>query len=59
MAFPNVRNIWEGFAGRELFAFTCSGVPDPAIKLDLNNDGFINSDTADVYAHTTDANTDK
>jgi rhodanese-related sulfurtransferase len=56
--FTNVRNIWEGFVGRELFAFE-SGVPNPTIPLDLNNDGFINDDTADVYAHTTDANPDK
>lgn len=56
--FTNVRNIWEGFVGRELYAFV-SGLPDPAIPLDLNNDGFINNDAADVYAHTTDANPDK
>jgi rhodanese-related sulfurtransferase len=56
--FTNVRNIWEGFVGRELYAFI-SGVPDPDIPLDLNNDGFINQDTADVYAHTADANPDK
>jgi rhodanese-related sulfurtransferase len=57
--FDNVRNIWEGFVGRELFAFTGSGVPDPTVPLDLNNDGYINGDTADVYAHTKDANPDK
>lgn len=56
--FTHVRNIWEGFVGRELFAFDGS-VPNPAIPLDLNNDGLINSDTADVYAHTKDANPDK
>lgn len=56
--FTNVRNIWEGFVGRELYAFI-GGVPDPAIELDLNNDGINNDDTADVYAHTTDANPDK
>jgi rhodanese-related sulfurtransferase len=56
--FTNVRNIWEGFVGRELFAFE-NGLPNPAIKLDLNNDGVINADTADVYAHTKDANPDK
>jgi rhodanese-related sulfurtransferase len=58
-AFKNVHNIWEGFVGRELFAFTSAGVPDPTVKLDLNNDGFINEDKADVYAHTTDMNPDK
>ena len=56
--FTNVRNIREGFVGRELYAFV-DGNPDPNIKLDLNNNGFINSDKADVYAHTTDANPDK
>jgi rhodanese-related sulfurtransferase len=56
--FSNVRNIWEGFVGRELYAFV-NGVPDPAIPLDLNKDGYINSDKADVYAHTADANPDK
>lgn len=59
IGFSDVRNIWEGFVGRELYAFTSSGVPDPAIPLDLNNDGFINGDSADVYEHTTDANPDK
>ena len=58
-AFKNVRNIWEGFVGRELFAFDGSVPANPPVKLDLNNDGFINSDKADVYAHTTDANPDK
>lgn len=56
--FTNVRNIWEGFVGRELFPFEGSA-PNPAIKLDLNNDGIINVDEADVYAHTADANPDK
>ena len=58
MPFTNVRNVWEGFVGRNLYAFI-GGVPDPTIPLDLNNDGFINVDTADVYAHTKDANPDK
>lgn len=58
--FTNVRNIWEGFVGQYLYAFTGPGTtPDPTIPLDLNNDDEINSDTADVYAHTTDANPDK
>lgn len=58
MPFTNVRNIWEGFVGRNLYAFI-SGLPDPTFPLDLNNDGFINVDAADVYAHTKDANPDK
>ena len=56
--FSNVRNIWEGFVGQNLYAFI-GGEPDPSIPLDLNNDGVINSDLPDVYAHTTDANPDK
>lgn len=56
--FKNVRNIWQGFVGRELYAFI-DEVPDPTIPLDLNKDGVINSDTADVYAHTEDMNPDK
>jgi len=34
-------------------------LPDGPYQLDLNNDGEINSDTADVYQETTDANPDK
>ncbi len=56
--FTNVRNIWEGFVGGNLYGFL-NGVPDPNLRLDLNNDGVINTDTADVYVHTTDANPDK
>ncbi|MEJ2107736.1 MAG: rhodanese-like domain-containing protein [Acidiferrobacteraceae bacterium] len=41
-----------------------TGVPvtadfDGPVQLDLNNDGVINSDTADVYTQTKDANPDK
>lgn len=56
--FTNVRNIWEGFVGRELFAFGDIG-PDPSLPRDLNNNGVIDSDTADVYDHSADANPDK
>ena len=58
--FTNVRNIWEGFVGQYLYAFTGPGTtPDPTIPLDLNNKDGINTDSADVYTHTADANPDK
>jgi rhodanese-related sulfurtransferase len=68
-SFTNVRNIWEGFVGLPKFAFKtgssnlelfvdAGGVPHGYL-LDLNNDGVINSDTADVYTQTKDANPDK
>lgn len=56
--FTNVRNIWEGFVGLNRYAFV-GGLPDPTRPLDLNNDGVINSDAADVYTQTKDANPDK
>lgn len=56
--FANAANNWDGFVGREKYAFI-GGVPDPDLPLDLNNDGFINEDKADVYAHTKDYNPDK
>lgn len=56
--FTNVRNIWEGFVGLNRYAFV-GGLPDPTKLLDLNNDGAINSDVADVYTQTKDANPDK
>jgi hypothetical protein len=59
--FTNVRNVWEGYVGLNLYAFT--GNPPlpvvPAKPLDLNNDGEINLDAADVYVEVTDANPDK
>jgi hypothetical protein len=65
-AFTNVRNIWEGFVGQPKYAFKTGsdalelGTNCPSgCKLDLNNDGVINSDTADVYTQTKDANPDK
>jgi len=62
--FTNVRNIWEGFVGQPKYAFKTGSDEielDPAgpYQLDLNNDGEINSDTADVYMETRDANPDK
>ena len=56
--FTNVRNIWEGFVGQHKEPYNSS---DPTNKtfLDLNNNGVIDSDVADVYSHTTDANPDK
>ncbi len=67
--FTNVRNIWEGFVGQPKYAFRTgsdslelfldsSNVPH-GYQLDLNNDGVINPDTADVYTQTKDANPDK
>jgi len=68
-AFTNVRNIWEGFVGQPRYAFTGGNITlmlDSEGKLvggpyplDLNNDGVLNSDTADVYTQTKDANPDK
>ena len=71
-AFTNVRNIWEGFVGRYKEPNVDpieSELPTLAELLahenlhhqllDLNNDGAINEDLADVYSHTTDMNPDK
>jgi rhodanese-related sulfurtransferase len=58
--FTNVRNVWEGYVGLNLYAFTGNPpVPVPTKPLDLNNDGVINADTADVHTQTKDANPDK
>jgi rhodanese-related sulfurtransferase len=72
--FTNVRNIWEGFVGQPKYAFKTGSnqlqidvETDPVTgdetivtyQLDLNNDGAINSDAADVYTQTKDANPDK
>lgn len=51
--FTNVRNIWEGFVGRYKEAF------DTGDYLDLNNNDVLDTDVADVYSHTKDANPDK
>jgi rhodanese-related sulfurtransferase len=62
-AFTQVRNIWEGFVGKYKFAYEGStimldtnGEPFP---LDLNNNGEMDSDSADVYQERKDANPDK
>lgn len=67
--FTNVRNIWEGFVGQPKYAFKTGSSSlelfvdmngDPhGYQLDLNNDGVINDDSADVYIETKDANPDK
>jgi rhodanese-related sulfurtransferase len=59
--FTNVRNIWEGFVGQYKYAYAGGDIlldPDP-IPLDLNNNTVMDTDLADVYSHTTDANPDK
>lgn len=69
-AFTRVRNIWEGFVGQPKYAFRTGtdqleldadndGIIDGPYRLDLNNDGRIDSDSADVYVQTKDANPDK
>lgn len=64
-AFTNVRNIWHGFVGKQKYPINKSDgtVPTDAngkpIKLDLNNNGVIDDDTADVFAEVKDANPDK
>lgn len=68
--FTHVRNIWEGFVGQPKYAFKTNSdqieldangdsVIDGPYQLDLNNDGVLNSDRADVYSQTKDANPDK
>jgi len=56
--FTNVRNIWEGFVGQYKEPYDSSD-PTNQTFLDLNNNGVIDSDVADVYSHTKDANPDK
>lgn len=61
--FTNVRNHWQGFVGQPLYAFAGGTIAfdengDP-IPLDLNNNGELDTDTADVFSHTKDANPDK
>lgn len=62
-AFTNVRNIWEGFVGQYKYAYDggtilldSNGEPIP---LDLNNNGEMDGDSADVYAERLDKNPDK
>lgn len=64
--FTNVRNIWEGFVGQPKYAYQ---VNSPALQLaptcplgcqlDLNKDGVVSADAADVFTQTRDANPDK
>jgi len=56
--FTNVRNIWEGFVGQNKEPYD-SDDPTNSTFLDLNNNGVIDVDVADVYSHTKDANPDK
>jgi rhodanese-related sulfurtransferase len=62
LPFTNVRNIWEGFVGLYRYGFVnVPGqglVPDPTAPLDLNNDGVINENMADVHVETRDYNPD-
>ena len=48
-----MRNVWEGFVGRYKEAFGSGDF------LDLNNNDVLDTDVADVYSHTKDANPDK
>jgi rhodanese-related sulfurtransferase len=62
--FTNVRNNWDGFVGQLRYAFFGSPpLPDPEVPLDLNNNGFIDEDVADIFPDTNpgtkDANPDK
>ena len=57
-AFTNVRNIWEGFVGMYKEADHAAGALGGKY-LDLNNNDVLDSDSADVYSHTKDANPDK
>lgn len=57
-AFTNVRNIWEGFVGRYKEANHAADELGGQY-LDLNNNDVLDSDSADVYSHTSDANPDK
>lgn len=62
-AFTNVRNIWEGYVGQYKYAYVggtilldANGKP---ISLDLNNNGGMDADSADVFVERKDANPDK
>jgi rhodanese-related sulfurtransferase len=62
-AFTNVRNIWEGFVGQPRYAYDSGNVlldeDGNPIALDLNNNGVIDEDFADVFVERKDANPDK
>ena len=61
--FTNVRNNWDGFVGQYRYAFAGSEpATDPLTPLDLNNNGELDSDFADIFPDTNpsaDANPDK
>jgi rhodanese-related sulfurtransferase len=62
-AFTNVRNIWEGFVGQYKYAYDGGTIMldtnNEPFALDLNNNGEMDSDSADVYEEREDANPDK
>jgi rhodanese-related sulfurtransferase len=62
-AFTNVRNIWEGFVGQYKYAYNSGTIMldtnNEPFALDLNNNGIMDSDSADVYEERTDSNPDK
>jgi len=67
LPFTNVKNIWEGFVGQPKYAYS-GGSPAYDIDedgnivffpLDLNNNGIIDADSADVYEERADKNEDK
>lgn len=62
-AFTNARNIWEGFVGQYKYAYVggtifldSAGKP---VALDLNNNGAMDADAADVFLERKDSNPDK
>lgn len=61
--FTNVRNNWDGFVGQYRYAFAGSApATDPLTPLDLNNNGELDQDFADIFPDTNpsaDANPDK
>lgn len=62
--FTHVQNNWDGFVGQYRYAFFGRpSLPDPDYPLDLNNNGLLDEDTADIFPDTNpdtiDANPDK
>jgi rhodanese-related sulfurtransferase len=61
--FTNVRNIWEGFVGQPRYAYDGGNVlldeDGNPFALDLNNNGSVDDDFADVFVERKDANPDK
>jgi rhodanese-related sulfurtransferase len=62
-AFTNVRNIWEGFVGQYKYAYDSGTIMldtnNEPFALDLNNNGIMDEDTADIFEEREDANADK